>query len=267
MSERLQLKKEPPPPEIISCPGCGKPLAGDAVICVQCGYDTRTGRRVGEAGKPKLSPVLILGIVLVIVGAGVSIYLRSQDDGVVPTPPPASVQPEVASQQDAVPAEVAQAEATSASATASETESEPTSAAPAEGETASASTEMKGDATTSSVSTEPPEPEIDWEEIAARQRERIETEMNRRVPMFAVGSLVEFRLTNGLVRRGIFEGADDQGAHLKGEAGEKQVVPIESLDRNTRLRIDKEYRTRYFDYLTRQRVAELKRAHAAGEPK
>jgi hypothetical protein len=33
------------------CPGCGKPLSEDAVLCVECGYDRRLGRRHGTRVK------------------------------------------------------------------------------------------------------------------------------------------------------------------------------------------------------------------------
>jgi hypothetical protein len=33
------------------CPGCGKPLSEDAVLCVECGYDRRIGRRHGTRVK------------------------------------------------------------------------------------------------------------------------------------------------------------------------------------------------------------------------
>jgi hypothetical protein len=42
-------------PEI--CPECGRPLAGGAVLCVNCGYDTRTGERVGTAGRSDWTPL------------------------------------------------------------------------------------------------------------------------------------------------------------------------------------------------------------------
>lgn len=32
-----------------SCPSCGKPLAEDAVVCLACGVDTRTGKRLHTA--------------------------------------------------------------------------------------------------------------------------------------------------------------------------------------------------------------------------
>jgi len=45
-----------------ACPGCGGELAGGAVVCVNCGYDTRTGRKLQAAvpsrqrGAERLTP-------------------------------------------------------------------------------------------------------------------------------------------------------------------------------------------------------------------
>lgn len=35
-----------------ACPGCGKALPPNAVICVECGYDTRTGKRLRGVARP-----------------------------------------------------------------------------------------------------------------------------------------------------------------------------------------------------------------------
>jgi hypothetical protein len=32
-----------------TCPSCGQPVAANAVLCVACGYDFRTGKRLSTA--------------------------------------------------------------------------------------------------------------------------------------------------------------------------------------------------------------------------
>ena len=32
--------------EAAACPGCGAQLAADAVLCIQCGFDTRSGKKI-----------------------------------------------------------------------------------------------------------------------------------------------------------------------------------------------------------------------------
>lgn len=256
MSERLQLKKEEPAREEMSCPGCGKPLGVGAIICVQCGYDTRTGRRVDASGGRKVSPVLIIGLVLIIVAAGAVVYLRSLDDGISPTPPPAPVAaaPESPSQEPPP--------ASPESAPAPVAETAPTETAPpVDGTTAS---ELIAVTETNAAEQAPePAPEINWEEVAAQQRNRIQLELDRRTPMFQVDESVELRLANGFIRRGIFRGASGGEIQLEEEGQGIQKIAFGQLDRNTRLRVDDDYRERYVDFLTRQRIAEMRRAQAA----
>ncbi|NUN49199.1 MAG: hypothetical protein HUU15_10265 [Candidatus Brocadiae bacterium] len=53
------------------CPGCGKGLKPDDVICMRCGTNAKTGRRIGETGFTLSRGRLIgVGIVLLICGAG-----------------------------------------------------------------------------------------------------------------------------------------------------------------------------------------------------
>jgi DNA-directed RNA polymerase subunit RPC12/RpoP len=33
------------------CPGCGKPMEYDAIICMECGFNRKTGRRLTTGGK------------------------------------------------------------------------------------------------------------------------------------------------------------------------------------------------------------------------
>lgn len=78
------------PPTVLNqpgspCPLCGKPIAGGAVMCVACGYDTRTGRRVSPtkvsvsaaAKLARSAGTFLLGCTLSGVGAvvGAAIWL------------------------------------------------------------------------------------------------------------------------------------------------------------------------------------------------
>jgi hypothetical protein len=226
-------------------------LAVGAVICVQCGYDTRTRRRVGEAGARRPSPIVILGLLLVALVSAAVLYLRSLDDGVRPSPPPAL--PAAAT----APGELSPPEPPTAAAPAAETAAPTETASPAAEGTAS---ETRAESAPSVAASEsaPTEPEIDWAELAARHRERLRAEADRRSPMFEPGESVEVRLANGLIRRGIFRGLD--GDALRLEAEESETIPLDKLDRNSRLRADAAYRERYLEYLTRQRIAEMQRA-------
>ncbi|MCS6771702.1 MAG: zinc ribbon domain-containing protein [Kiritimatiellae bacterium] len=289
MSQRLQLKKEQPPSDAQDCPGCGKPLPGGAVICIECGYDTRTGRRIGESGRRKNSPVVIAGLILIIVGAVTTLYLRSKETGTVPAPAsaadsessPSAPEPsaETSTPESLAPATTepaltaeAPTTATAESAPAAEApapaSSEPASATAAE-EPAAPSAPTTPEPETTAVAEEPhveSAPAIDWEKVEQDQRQRITAEMDRRAPFFASGQLVEFRLTNGLVRRGTYQGRDAESARLKADGNEVITIPIVSLDRNTRIRVDADYRQRYIEFLARQRVAEFRKRSKTENP-
>ncbi len=38
-----------PTPEESTCPACGKPMEDDAVICIECGFNKKTGRKLATA--------------------------------------------------------------------------------------------------------------------------------------------------------------------------------------------------------------------------
>src|SRR5690348_7756755 len=42
--QAIQATPPAPKPQTISCRMCGAPMGTDAVLCLECGYDTRTGR-------------------------------------------------------------------------------------------------------------------------------------------------------------------------------------------------------------------------------
>ncbi len=60
-SEPLKPPEPPKPPasEEKSCPGCGKPIADGAVICINCGLNLKTGQKlqtVFEEPEPEPEP-------------------------------------------------------------------------------------------------------------------------------------------------------------------------------------------------------------------
>ena len=67
-----------PPVSQEPCPGCGGPLAGDAVLCTNCGYDRRTGQilhvtaptvAAAEGTAPSAWPIVV-GVISLIFSAG-----------------------------------------------------------------------------------------------------------------------------------------------------------------------------------------------------
>ncbi len=68
------LLTDPPPPEPSGgvCPGCNQRLAATAVICTNCGFDTRTGKRQATRKQrgPMISSPLALNIWLLLADMG-----------------------------------------------------------------------------------------------------------------------------------------------------------------------------------------------------
>lgn len=244
MSSKLQLKKDDSPDETMTCPGCGAPLPVDAVLCVQCGYDTRAGRRIGEDGKKKSSPLLIGILAVAIVAAIAVVLLRSRSSST--SSPPAPVAPAPISTSPAPALAVAPAVSSTVTATDAAVNLVATSAP-----------------TTVAVAETPVDPEksaIDWAAVEAEQLERATAELDRRAPPYEAGESIELRLTNGIVQRGEFKGIVEGEVVLEIASNEVRQLSLESLDRGSRVRAEPAYRERYIEYFVRQRVTEMRRS-------
>lgn len=220
---KLQMKKEGTVDGGKRCPHCNGSMSPDAVICLQCGYDLRTGRPFSQpgAGLGQMKPLLtVLGLVI-LAGIVWTVMKQRSDSGIMgdpmpqtavaapqeqpqpetsPTPPPAPVV-EVAAPIDAVAVE----------------------AAPA------------------------PEKPVVPTETPEQMRARLTRSLNDRYPMFVPGAPIAIRRVNGLVHRGELVVLGPQSATLKVE---KQIVevPYNVLDRGSRLRCDTEFRKKLVEY-------------------
>lgn len=249
MASPLQLRREEEEPAGPTCPSCGAPLAPDAVICIACGYDTRTGRRADDAPPPRTNPLMIAALGLVIVAALVMVILRSQKSS------------ETASSEPAPPAEVTPPPAPAPPPEPAPTVEAPPPAAPP----AATEPEPPGEAPDEAAATNeaPVEETIDLAALEAEQRMLATEQLDRVAPVFEPGETVELRLTNGIVQRGIMRERRQDALVLDVEAGEVRTVEFESLDRGTRVRSDPVFRDRYIDFHVRQRMAELEKQRTA----
>ena len=249
MSERLKLKKDAVDGEARTCPSCGASLHPDAVICLQCGFDFRTGKSLNNPeSKNRPSPLIVVGTLLAVAAAIVVIVLRqpsSAPPAATTTPPPPPGLP-AAPTNSTTASSMPAPEVTSAPAPDATAAITPPSEAPA--------------ADVDAAPIEPSPPAIDWAAVESEQRQRAVAELNRRAPLFDKGEPVELRLTNGIVHRGVFKGLQPGGVELEIASNEIRQVPALALDRATRLRVDPEFRERYIEYHVRQRLAELRRA-------
>lgn len=254
MSSKLQIKKEEPIEESLTCPSCGAPMLPGTVLCVQCGYDTRTKQKAGGDVKSKPSPLLIGALGVIILGAIVIVILRSlPSSSTPPPPPPQATAPAPAMVADTNTAEEVQAEATASEAAATESEPEV-----AQEETADTEEVIEEE--------EPTEPKVDWAAIEAEQLERATAALDARAPMHEIGEVVDLRMTNGIVQRGTFTAVNGNTLSLEVAPDDVRTVPMVALDRASRIRMEPDYREGYIQYVVRQRIMEMQRTAETNAP-
>lgn len=260
MSSKLKLKKDEPAEETLTCPDCGAPMPVGAVLCVQCGYDTRTQRKAGESGGKKQNPLLIGALGVVILGAIAIVALRMfSSSSPAPVPPAPQVAAVAADTTTAVAAETTpeaapvEAVGTNEAATAEE--------APATAEDATTNGEEVVE-----EEQEPEVPAIDWAAVEAEQIERATALLDTREPLFQAGEVIELRMTNGIIQRGEFKGLSEGLIVLAVATDDVRRVEVEALDRASRIRMQPEYRQSYIKFVVQKRIAELQRAAETNAP-
>jgi len=192
-----------------------------AVICVNCGYDKRTGRRIGEPAPSRLGYTIGTSVIAIVAALGVRAYF-SRPAPVPQAPPPLAAAPAPIVVQPSKAAPVA---------AAAPTNSQPTVAA-----------------VTSA-------PAIDTNALARAAREAMEKEkraslgrqLDTKYPLFVPGETVALRTTNAIVRRGVFKWNTDGALVLAESRTNEIVLAFTEFDVATRLRCDVEFRTRYLE--------------------
>lgn len=225
---KLQMKKEGTVDGGKRCPHCNGSMAPDAVICLQCGYDLRTGRPFSQpgAGLGQMKPLLtVLGLVI-LAGIVWTVMKQRSGSGIMGDPVPQA--PAAAPQEQPQPAP-APAPAPAPVVEVVQPPAPEPAPAPAEA------------APEKPVPVETPE----------QMRARLTRSLNDRYPMFVPGAPIAIRRVNGLVHRGELVVLGPQSATLKVE---KQIVevPYNVLDRGSRLRCDAEFRKKLVEYKVMQ---------------
>jgi len=137
--------------------------------------------------------------------------------------------------------------------------------APVEPATAATGSVESADADTNEVETAAPA--VDWDAVLAAQLEAARTQLDRVAPLFALGEKVELRLTNGLVHRGVLRDRSPEHCTLAVASNDVRTLPLATLDRATRVRLDPAFRGRYVEHHAAQRVDQLRNAtNAPPEP-
>jgi hypothetical protein len=242
MASSLKLKLDETTPEETRCPSCGASLAEGAVICVQCGYDFRSGRRVDEEVAPRTNPLMIAGVALLVAVAAVLVAWRilSSDTTVAPVvvPPPSVVV--VAEVVPPAPIPVA-----------------PTQEVAVVGAESTVVAVAESPESIVETNEVPDVPALDPAVVEAEQRAAVTEQLATKAPLFAAGEAVELRYTNGVVQRGVFVSRQEEGLTLQTGSNLTRVVEFILLDRGTRVRSDPGYRERYIDFHAQQRTQKI----------
>lgn len=248
MPPSLKIKADEPSAPETRCPSCGASVPDGAVICVQCGYDFRSGRRVGEEVAPRANPLAIAGVALLVAVAAGLLAWRLMPSA--PPPAPAANTPV----ETPVPAPATVVPVVVESAAPTQT-------------VAMVNAETQVVAVVEQTPAEPhqiPEvPRLDPAVVEAEQRVAVVEQLNVKAPLFAAGEAVELRFTNGVVQRGIFVSRQPDRLSLQTSSNVTRVVEFVLLDRASRVRSDPEYRERYIDFHAQQRTQKILQQEAA----
>jgi hypothetical protein len=224
---RLQVRRGTPIAGGKACPGCGAAMAADAVICVQCGFDTRTGVswQTKPAGHNLMKPILAIAGAVIIVG-WLHLWLKSRrESGPIGEPPPVATPSASAVSPPPV------LEQTEPSATSASSKAEVVVAAPPSNATPPE--------TTANVPETASAPRMSRDEL---ERQLTQT-LDARYPLYTRGAQAVLRQNNGRVHRGEIIVLATNSVTLKTELG-IQEIEFALLDKESRLRCDAAARKR-----------------------
>jgi len=202
------------------CPSCGATMAEQDVICIQCGYDTRTGARIVE--KPSSNKIakwlLTIAVLIVLTFLAISVLQKKwapSATGLV-TPPPKTVSASVPTQT------------TTHAKTTAQTATQAVTATVSSNETAKA-------------------------EKLAQLTKDYKAALDRKYPLYGRGDAVVLRAQNGRMYRGKFIGLEKESAIIFVDQ-QRVEVPLKLLDNESRVRVDRDFRDRYIDSTVKKRV-------------
>ena len=226
------------------CPKCNAGVPGDAVLCVQCGYDFRSGAVLKTAtGLPHTIAVIVGVVVSVIVAAAAIVILinvfRGNDEPVpvVPATPAEEAPGEAAAP---VPAHIALPdEAVPERPEIADPDPEPLNDVEPEPTATPDDSEEVPALAPAEEATEAVDPLVQEEEF----RHALRVSLDERVPPYQIGDEVELRRMNGFVHRGELVAIRD-GVAMVVDGEIRERVPVNELDRDSRLLVDQEFRDR-----------------------
>lgn len=226
---RLQVRRGTPITGGKVCPACNAAMAADAVICVHCGFDTRTGTTLQTKKSPlaiwsRIGP--LIGLVI-LVGIIWTITKRWRESGPIGEPP--VIEPPTAAQREVSPEAPSPQSPEAPTATPTQTQDLAGASTVAAAETGGSETNV-----VAAVPAGPSQAEIEIQ---------LAKKLDARLPLYTRGAQAVLRQINGLVHRGEVIVLSTNSVTLKMETGIREI-PFSLLDRDSRLQCDIEFRRR-----------------------
>ena len=233
------------------CPSCKTPIERNAVLCIHCGYNLATGKKVSGswlAVNQKLLTLIGVGLVVVALAAAYALWPEA-----AAPPPPAA--PATASAPAAPEAPAAVPAATNVPA---EPAPPPPPPAPTPEELAAQQAEAERAAIAAQQAQAAAE-RAEFDAKKARAEQTFRQQLDAREPLYQINETVELRRKNGIIDKGTLTSFAGTGtgrvalvATARGEVG----VPLNLLDNASRRRVDPEYREAFVRHVLNTKLPE-----------
>ena len=220
------------------CPSCKSTIGRDAVLCIRCGHDFKTGKKIAKPSWTSQHKKAVIataaGLVLLVAMLAFVLWPKSLPPPIAPITPPLAVQPPTTP-----PPPPPAAPAAPPAAVAKPVAPTPPPAPPASSPAQLAAKQAETDRAAF--------------EAKKRQAElKLRQKLDAGKPMYKVDGAVELRRRNGVIDKGMlrgFSGEGTQRAALIEKPTGKASVPLVSLDPDSRIRLDPEYREAFIRHL------------------
>ena len=229
------------------CPSCKTTIERNAVLCIHCGYNLATGKKVSGgwlAVNQKLLTLIGGGLVVVALAAAYALWPEA-DTPPPPAAPAAAPAPAAPEAPAAIPA------ATLAPAEPAPPPPPPPPPAPTPEELAAQQAEAERAALAAQQAQAAAE-RAEFEAKKTQAEQNLRQQLDVREPLCKINEPVELRRKNGIVDKGTLTGLSGTGAGrvalvatALGEVG----VPLVSLDNASRRRVDPDYREAFIQHL------------------
>ena len=252
------------------CPKCGAKAPADAVLCVRCGYNFKTGKNVSGGLPPETKRLIALGAVagVILVGGLVWFLLPKEEEFVPPANIPSEEQ--IAADRAAREQKLAEEKAAKEKAEADKKAAEEAKIAAEKEAALQAQAEAEAAAARAAEEAAAAEAEAQRQAFEAKKAQALETfraRLDATEPMIQPGETVELRTRNGLVQKGVFKryGRRDgvRFAVLETELNGTLEIPIQDMDPATRRRCDAEFRAAYIQRFIDAKASQIQAAQAA----